>query len=186
MANLTPSISGINYQRLNNEGGIQWPCPDKNHPGTRYLYESDFPRGERAKFFGYKQGPRADEIPTKKNPLTLITGRLLYHWHGGTITKRSDYLLSKSNELEVSMNQKDGDKFGIKNGDWISVESKRGKLEARAYITDNMSDGEIFVPFVKLQNHAANFLTNPAVDPDSKIPEYKVCAVKISKVLSKV
>ena len=96
------------------------------------------------------------------------------------------YLLSKSNELDVSMNQKDGDKFGIKNGDWISVESKRGKLEARAYITENMSDGEIFVPFVKLQNHAANFLTNPAVDPDSKIPEYKVCAVKISKVLSKV
>jgi len=186
MANLTPSISGINYQRLNNEGGIQWPCPDKNHPGTRYLYESDFPRGERAKFFGYKQGPRADEIPTKKYPLTLITGRILYHWHGGTITKRSDYLLSKSNELEVSMNQKDGDKFGIKNGDWISVESKRGKLEARAYITENMSDGEIFVPFVKLQNHAANFLTNPAVDPDSKIPEYKVCAVKVSKVLSKV
>ena len=181
MARLTPSMSGINYDRLENEGGLQWPCPDINHPGTRYLYKSDFPRGDKAKFFGYKQGPRADEMPGKKYPLTLITGRILYHWHGGTITKRSEYLLSKANELEVSINPKDSSKFGIKDGDWISVESKRGRLEARARLTDKMSVGEIFVPFVKLQNHAANFLTNPAVDPDSKIPEYKVCAVKIKK-----
>ncbi len=182
MAKLTPSISGINYERLENEGGIQWPCPDTKHPGTRYLYETDFPRGARAKFFGYSQGPRSDEIPNKKYPLTLITGRILYHWHGGTMTKRSEYLLSKASELEVSINSHDSNKFGINDGDWISVESKRGKLEARAYVTDKMSNGEIFVPFVKLQNHAANFLTNPAVDPDSKIPEYKVCSVKIGKI----
>tara|TARA_B110000263_G_C15304472_1_gene509624 strand:+ start:550 stop:3249 length:2700 start_codon:yes stop_codon:yes gene_type:complete len=182
MAKLTPSISGINYERLENEGGIQWPCPDTNHPGTRYLYETDFPRGDRAKFFGYSQGRRADEMPNKKYPLTLITGRILYHWHGGTMTTRSEYLLSKASELEVSINPHDSNKFGINDGDWISVESKRGKLEARAYVTDKMSNGEIFVPFVKLQNHAANFLTNPAVDPESKIPEYKVCAVKIGKI----
>ena len=182
MASLTPSLSGINYNRLDTEGGIQWPCPDESHPGTRFLYEKDFPRGPRAKFYGYKQGPRAAEMPNRRYPLTLITGRVLYHWHGGTITKRSEYLLSKSPELEVSLNPKDGTKFGIDNGDWISVESKRGRLEARATFTDNMASGEIFVPFVKLQDHAANFLTNPAVDPESKIPEYKVCAVKIAKV----
>ena len=182
MASLTPSLSGINYNRLDTEGGIQWPCPDESHPGTRFLYEKDFPRGPRAKFYGYKQGPRAAEMPNRRYPLTLITGRVLYHWHGGTITTRSEYLLSKSPELEVSLNPKDGTKFGIDNGDWISVESKRGRLEARATFTDNMARGEIFVPFVKLQDHAANFLTNPAVDPESKIPEYKVCAVKIAKV----
>ena len=76
--------------------------------------------------------------------------------------------------MEVSLNPQDGSKFGIDDGDWISVESKRGRLEARAAFTDKMANGEIFVPFVKLQDHAANFLTNPAVDPESKIPEYKV------------
>ena len=98
MASLTPSIAGISYDRIENEGGIQWPCPTPDHPGTRFLYENDFPRGPRAKFVAFDQGPAADEVPSKRFPLILNTGRVLYHWHGGTITRRADNLLARAPE----------------------------------------------------------------------------------------
>ncbi len=182
MATLMPIIAGISYDRLENEGGIQWPCPTPDHPGTRFLYESDFPRGPRAKFVGFDQGPVADESPTARFPLILNTGRILYHWHGGTITRRADNLLARSPELTVGMNPTDGEKYGIADGEWIRVRSRRGDLEARAVYTERQRTGEIFVPFVKLQEHAANFLTNSALDPNSRIPEYKVCAVRVDPV----
>lgn len=181
MAALTPLMSGISYERLDNEGGIQWPCPTPEHPGTRYLYESDFPRGPRAKFVAFDQGPQAEEMPTKRFPLILNTGRILYHWHGGTLTRRASNLLARAPELEVSISAEDGGKFGIANGDWVRLKSRRGMLEGRAVYTDKMRAGEVFVPFVKLQRHAANFLTNAALDPNSRIPEYKVCAVRIER-----
>ena len=182
MASLMPIIAGISYDRLEEEGGIQWPCPDPDHPGTRYLYESDFPRGSRAKFVGFDQGPVADETPSARFPLILNTGRTLYHWHGGTITRRADNLLARSPELTVGMNPADGQKYGVADGEWIRVRSRRGDLEARTVYTERQRAGEIFVPFVKLQEHAANFLTNAALDPNSRIPEYKVCAVRVDPV----
>ena len=181
MASLTPIITGIDYDRLD-AGGIQWPCPDSDHPGTRYLYETDFPRGDRAKFVAFDQGPAADELPSERFPLILNTGRILYHWHGGTITRRADRLMARSPELEVAMNPADGEKFDVADGEWIRVRSRRGDLEGRVLYTEKQRAGEIFVPFVKLRDHAANFLTNSALDPDSKIPEYKVCAVRIMKL----
>ena len=93
MAELTPILSGISYQRLDAEGGIQWPCPSPEHPGTTYLYADDFPRGDRAKFVAFEQGPLAAETPSERFPLVLNTGRVLYHWHGGTITRRVDGLM---------------------------------------------------------------------------------------------
>ena len=180
MAGLTPIIAGIDYDRLD-AGGIQWPCPDSEHPGTRYLYETDFPRGDRARFVAFDQGPAADELPSERFPLILNTGRILYHWHGGTITRRADRLMARSPELEVAMNPADGEKYGVADGEWIRVRSRRGDLEGRVLYTEKQRAGEIFVPFVKLRDHAANFLTNSALDPDSKIPEYKVCAVRIMK-----
>ncbi len=182
MRHLSPALAGISYERLENEGGIQWPCPTPDHPGTRYLYENDFPRGPRAKFVAFDQGPAADETPSERFPLILNTGRVLYHWHGGTITRRADNLLARSPELTVSMHPADGDKYDIPDGEWIRVRSRRGDLEGRARYTENQRAGELFVPFVKLQEHAANFLTNSALDPDSRIPEYKVCAVRMDKV----
>ena len=182
MASLMPIISGISYDRLEDEGGIQWPCPTPDHPGTRFLYEFDFPRGPRAKFVGFDQGPAADERPSGRFPLILNTGRILYHWHGGTITRRADNLLARAPELTVSMNPADGERFEIGNGEWIRVRSRRGDLEGRAVYTDRQRAGEIFVPFVKLQEHAANFLTNSALDPNSRIPEYKVCAVRMDSL----
>ena len=180
MSTLTPMISGITYQRLEN-GGIQWPCPDADHPGTRFLYEQDFPRGPRAKFVGFEQGPASDELPTERFPLILNTGRILYHWHGGTITKRAEGLMARASELLISISPEDGEKYQVTDGEWITVKSKRGIIEGRVSYSDKMRSGEIFVPFVKLQEHAANFLTNAALDPNSRIPEYKVCAVRLEK-----
>ena len=186
MADNTPIIAGISYDRLENEGGIQWPCPTPEHPGTRFLYETDFPRGSRAKFVGFHQGPQAEEMPSKRFPLILNTGRILYHWHGGTITRRASNLLARAPELQINMSVEDGEKYGVADGEWISLKSRRGVMEGRVLYTEKMRAGEVFVPFVKLQEHAANFLTSDALDPFSGIPEYKVCAVRIEKVAEPV
>ena len=180
-ASLTPLVAGINYQRLEN-GGIQWPCPTDDHPGTRYLYEKDFPRGDRAKFVAFEQGKPADELPTKRFPLILNTGRILYHWHGGTITRRAHGLLARASVLQVAINPDDCDSYGLTSGDKVRIKSRRGQMEAEVLVSEKMNSGEIFVPFVKLQEQAANFLTNAALDPDSRIPEYKVCAVRKEKI----
>ena len=181
MAGLTPLVAGISYQRLDSEGGIQWPCPTPDHPGTRFLYEMDFPRGPRAKFVPFEQGPAAEELPSKRFPLILNTGRILYHWHGGTMTRRSAGLLARSPELQIAISAEDGERHGVADGEWVRLVSRRGEMEGRATYTEKMRAGEVFVPFVKLRKHAANFLTNSAHDPTSKIPEYKVCAVRIEK-----
>ena len=182
MAQLTPILSGISYQRLDAEGGIQWPCPSPEHPGTTYLYADDFPRGDRAKFVAFEQGPLAAETPSERFPLVLNTGRVLYHWHGGTITRRVDGLMARSPALEVSINPLDGERFGLQDGGQVQVRSRRGSLTGVARYTYRMRTGEIFVPFVRLADSAANFLTNAAYDPESRIPEYKVCAVRVETV----
>ena len=180
-ASLTPLVAGINYERLEN-GGIQWPCPTVDHPGTRYLYEKDFPRGDRAKFVGFEQGKAADELPNRRFPLILNTGRILYHWHGGTMTRRAHGLLARASVLQVAVNPDDCDTYGLNSGDKVCIKSRRGEMEAEVLVSEKMNSGEIFVPFVKLQEQAANFLTNAALDPDSRIPEYKVCAVRMEKI----
>ena len=179
MAGLTPILSGISYRRLDAEGGIQWPCPTPDHPGTTYLYGDSFPRGDRAKFVGYEQGPVAAETPSDRFPLVLNTGRVLYHWHGGTITRRVEGLVARAPALEVSINPADAERYGVPDGKGIRVRSRRGELIGVARHTYRMRTGEIFVPFVRLNDSAANFLTNAAYDPDSRIPEYKVCAVRV-------
>ncbi|MBI2878288.1 MAG: formate dehydrogenase subunit alpha, partial [Candidatus Rokubacteria bacterium] len=181
MASLVPFLGGISYARLDREGGIQWPCPTPEHPGTRFLYAADFPRG-KGKFIPVHQGPEADELPDPDYPFILNTGRLLYHWHGGTITRRVEGLLALAPRLEVAMNPADARRLGLVSGDPIRVASRRGELEGVVLVTEAMRAGELFVPFLKLAESAANFLTNSAFDPDSKIPEYKVCAVRVRKL----
>ena len=181
MARLTPMLAGISYERLDREGGIQWPCLTPDDPGTRFLYAEDFPRGPRARFVAFEQGKAAEELPTKRFPLILNTGRILYHWHGGTITRRAEGLLARSPELRIAMNEEDGRRYGVVDGEWVWLSSRRGELEGRVLFDGKMEVGQVFVPFVKLQDSAANFLTNSAYDPNSKIPEYKVCAVRIGR-----
>jgi formate dehydrogenase alpha subunit len=177
MASLWPAVAGISYERLE-RGGLQWPCPTLDHPGTRYLYAESFPRG-RARFVPVRQGVEAAELPEANYPFVLNTGRLLYHWHGGTLTRRVQGLLELAPRLEIAVNPVDARGLGIGDGARLRVVSRRGELMGYAHLTEAVRAGEVFVPFVKLETSAANFLTNSAADPSARIPEYKVCAVRL-------
>jgi formate dehydrogenase alpha subunit len=183
MARLTPFLGGISHARLDREGGLQWPCPTADHPGTRLLYADAFPRG-RGRFVPALQTVEAAELPDADYPLILNTGRLLYHWHGGTITRRVPGLLELAPRLEVALHPADAARLGVADGAPVRVTSRRGELDGWARVTDAVRPGAIFVPFVKLAESAANFLTNAAADPISKIPEYKVCAVRVEPLRS--
>ncbi len=180
MAKLTPFLSGLSHARLEREGGIQWPCPSPDHPGTRFLYADAFPRG-LGRFVPVRQGEVADETPDDDYPLTLNTGRVLYHWHGGTITRRVQGLLDRLDTLPVAIHPDDARTAGLGDGDAVVVLSRRGRLVGEAVLTDAVQPRNVFVPFVKLNDSAANILTNNAYDEASRIPEYKVCAVRIEK-----
>jgi formate dehydrogenase alpha subunit len=181
MARLVPFLGGMSHERLDREGGLQWPCPTPDHPGTPFLYGESFPRG-KGKFIPARQIVEAAELPDPDYPFLLNTGRLLYHWHGGTITRRVQGLLELAPRLEVAINPVDGRRLGVDTGHAVRVTSRRGELQGFARITEAVRPGAIFVPFVKLADSAANFLTNAAFDPASKIPEYKVCAVRIEPI----
>jgi predicted molibdopterin-dependent oxidoreductase YjgC len=181
MARLIPFLGGLSHERLDREGGLQWPCPTPDHPGTPYLYAESFPRG-KGKFIPARQTVEAAELPDQEYPFVLNTGRLLYHWHGGTITRRVQGLLELAPRLEVAVNPGDGRRLGLEDGEAIRVTSRRGELQGFTRLTEAVRPGAIFVPFVKFADSAANFLTNAAFDPASKIPEYKVCAVKIEPI----
>jgi predicted molibdopterin-dependent oxidoreductase YjgC len=177
MASLWPALAGMSYERLD-ASGLQWPCPTPDHPGTRYLYAESFPRG-RARFVPVGQGSAAAELPEADYPYVLNTGRLLYHWHGGTLTRRVQGLLELAPRLEIAVNPVDARRLGLGDGAPLRVVSRRGELTGHAHITEAVRPGAVFVPFVKLEASAANFLTNSALDPSARIPEYKVCAVRL-------
>jgi formate dehydrogenase alpha subunit len=181
MARLWPFLAGLSHARLDREGGIQWPCPAPDHPGTRFLYAESFPRG-RARFVPALQLAEAAELPDADFPFVLNTGRLLYHWHGGTLTRRVQGLLELAPHLEVAIHPSDARRLGVETGTRVRVESRRGELAGYARVTEAVRPGALFVPFVKLEESAANFLTNSAFDPSSKIPEYKVCAVRVTRL----
>jgi len=180
LARLWPSLAGMSYARLES-GGLQWPCPTPDHPGTRYLYADSFPRG-KGRFVPVTQGVEAAELPDPDYPFLLNTGRLLYHWHGGTLTRRVEGLLELAPRLEVAVHPADARQLGVDDGAALRVVSRRGELTAYARVTEAVRRGAVFVPFVKLHDSAANFLTNSAVDPFAKIPEYKVCAVRLDRI----
>lgn len=179
MTSLMPQLAGMTYERLE-QGGLQWPCPTSDHPGTPLMFSESFPRG-RGRFVVVEQGPRASELPDKEYPLLLNTGRMLYHWHGGTMSQKADGLLAMMPEPAISVSFGDAAELGIRDGDWVKVQSRRDEIMARAVVTDTVRRGEVFMPFVAFGHSAANFLTNAVYDPDSHIPEYKVCAVRIEK-----
>ena len=181
MARLTPFLAGLSHARLDREGGLQWPCPTPDHPGTRYLYAESFPRG-RARFIPARQIEEAAELPDADYPFVLNTGRLLYHWHGGTLTRRVQGLLELAPRLEIAIHPTDAGRLGVDTGGRLRVQSRRGELTGHARVTEAVRAGAVFIPFVKLADSAANFLTNAAADPVSKIPEYKVCAVRVERL----
>ena len=172
-------MGGLSHDRLDREGGIQWPCPTPEHPGTPRLYTENFPRPNGlARLTPVRQGPAAMELPDDEYPIVLNTGRTLYHWHGGTITTRVEGLVDLVPEVEATINPLDADTFGIRHGEPVRVTSRRGSIVCRARVTREVAPRELFMPFVNLSGAAANFLTNNVYDPNG-MPENKVCAVRI-------
>jgi formate dehydrogenase alpha subunit len=174
MTLLTPSYGGMQYDRLD-DYGLQWPCRDREDPGTPTLHKGRFTRG-LGKFHAIEYRPPAESV-SPDYPLTLTTGRILEHYHTGSMSRRTRVLNALQPSGAIDIHPDDALKLGIVDGDLISVASERGKIEAPANITDKTSPGLAFMAF-HWKESPANVLTNSALDPVAKIPEYKVSAVK--------
>ena len=175
---LTPSYGGISCERLEN-GGLQWPCPSEDHPGTSILHRNIFVRG-KGRFIPLKYTPPG-EMPDEDYPLILSTGRSLYHFHTGTMTRKVAGLNIIEPEAAVEINPEDASRLGIAQGDKVKISSRRGEVVVKAKITDSFAPGVVFMTF-HFAESAANIITNPKLDPVSKIPELKVAAVKVEKL----
>jgi formate dehydrogenase alpha subunit len=178
MSMLTPSYGGISFKRLEN-GGIQWPCPDNKHPGTPILHTEKFTRG-KGKFIPLEYRPPA-ELPDDDYPLLLTTERSRYHFHTGTMTRKVSGLDTLVSEGMVEINPKDASALGISDGEMVKVISRRGDVLAKAKVTE-VSPVKVVTMNFHFAESPTNQLTNPALDPVAKIPEFKVCAVKLEKV----
>ncbi|MDK2822913.1 MAG: formate dehydrogenase ferredoxin subunit [Clostridia bacterium] len=179
IAAVTPQYGGINYFRIKQEGGLQWPCPTKDHPGTKYLHQGHFTRG-KALFMAvdYQQpAENADE----DYPLILTTGRILYQYHTRTMTGRVEGLNKKAPESYIEIHPETANKHKIEDGEIIRVISRRGAIFTKARVVDIVNKNIVFMPFHYAEG-AANVLTNNTLDENCKIPELKVCAVKIEKI----
>lgn len=175
IAKVTPSYAGISYERIEKEG-IQWPCPTADHKGTKFLHKDRFSRG-LGLFHAIEYIPPA-ELPDEEYPFILSTGRVLYQYHTGTMTRRARGPNERCPESLVEINPADAAKFGINEGQMIKVTSRRGTLKAKTQITEKSPRGTIFMNF-HFAESPVNLLTNSVLDPTGKIPEYKVCAVKL-------
>jgi predicted molibdopterin-dependent oxidoreductase YjgC len=174
---LWPDISGITYDRIEKKR-LAWPCPSPNHSGTKFLYEKGFAKGKPP--FTPVSYLQAREIADSEFPYILTTGRNLYQYHTGTMTRRIAAIESHAGKAYVEMNTDDAKRMGIKSGDLISVSSRRGSIRINARVTRSIMKGIVFIPMHYCEA-AANMLTIDAFDPKSKIPEYKACAVRVEK-----
>jgi predicted molibdopterin-dependent oxidoreductase YjgC len=178
IARVTPSYGGLTYGRLEKDGGLQWPCPAKDHPGTTFLHKEKFTRG-RGKFHavGYAA---PTEVPDDEYPLLLTTGRVLYHWHTGNLSRHSESLSSIYPEGFIEINPRNAQNLGLIDGDLVDVRSRRGSIRVKAEVTERTPEGVVFMTF-HFAEAAVNLLTIDALDPVAKIPELKVCAVDVRK-----
>ena len=180
ISSLTPSFAGISHDRLDKVGSLQWPCTDKDHPGTPILHVGKFARG-LGYFYPAEYVPSA-ELPDEEYPTILMTGRILYHYTTRAMTGRTEGLMELAPSSFIEMNIEDAEAMNVKDGDRVKVSSRRGQIETTARVGDKVSPGETWMPF-HFPDGNANWLTNAALDKFAKAPEYKVCAVKIEKIM---
>jgi formate dehydrogenase major subunit len=174
------SIAGITWERLERDSCVIYPCENEGDPGTTVVFTEVFPTATgRAKFVPADLIP-ADERPDAKYPTILITGRQLEHWHTGAMTRRAGVLDAIEPEPVCSIHPLDLAALGARPGDIITVESRRGKVSLYARVDEGTPRGAVFIPFA-FYEAAANALTNPKLDPFGKIPEFKYCAVRVTK-----
>jgi predicted molibdopterin-dependent oxidoreductase YjgC len=174
---LTPSYGGITDPRIE-KVGLQWPCPDENHSGTLVLHRESFARGA-GKFHPIEFLPPR-EMPDEDYPFILTTGRLLEHWHTGTMTRKCRVLDDRVPRGALELSMEDAARMGIGSGDMLHVSSRRGKIEVEANVTERVAPGTVFMAF-HFHENPANALTIAALDPIARIPELKVCAVQVEK-----
>lgn len=184
IAKVTPSYAGMNYRRLEHPYALQWPCPDASHPGTQILHTDRFATIDGLGVFTAVEWKPPAEVTDSLYPLILTTGRSIWHWHTGTMTRRSETLDNEVKTGWVEINASDAEKLGIDDGERVRVSSRRGEIEIPAKVTEDIKAGEVFIPF-HFKECPANILTNNAVDMVSKIPEYKACAVLVEKINEK-
>jgi predicted molibdopterin-dependent oxidoreductase YjgC len=177
---LTPSYAGITKERLKNKEKLQWPCPSADHPGTKYLHKDKFTKGIGT-FFAIEY-TLSKEMPDAEYPFVLSTGRILYHYHTCTMTRKTAALPKYVKDAYVEMNPADVVRLGIKDGDKVKVKTRRGEITIAVRTTDRVQEKNIFIPFHFVEA-AANLLTNDVLDPIAKIPEYKVCACKVEPLM---
>jgi predicted molibdopterin-dependent oxidoreductase YjgC len=174
---LTPSYGGIHHSRLMDKG-LQWPCPDEAHPGTPYLHAERFTRG-KGKFHPVRHRPH-EEFPDPEYPFRLLTGRMFCHYHTGTMSRKSPALCGEQAQGYAEINPEDATAISVKEGEKLRVTSRRGSILVRARVTGVVEKSEIFIPF-HFSESAANVLTQKTLDPEAKMPELKVCAVRLEK-----
>ncbi len=180
IAEIAPIFSGINYQRIDKEG-IQWPCNDLNDMGTPILHTETFKtENGRGKFIPLKYRPSA-ELPDEEYPLILTTGRSIYHYQTSTMTGAVDGLKKLYGEDYIEMCSDDANKIGVEHGEKVKVISRRGEIEPKVKVTDSCLSGVVFMTF-HFSESATNIITSAALDPISKTPEFKVCAVRVEKI----
>lgn len=180
IARVTPSYAGMSYERLEHPSALQWPCPDASHPGTQILHQERFATKDGLGVFTAVEWRPPAEVPDSFYPLILTTGRSIWHWHTGTMTRRSGTLDREVRTGWVEINPKDADRLGVEDGETVKVSSRRGEIEIQARVTKDIKEGEVFIPF-HFKECPANILTNDALDSIAKIPEFKACAVKVEK-----
>jgi formate dehydrogenase alpha subunit len=177
MTTLTPSYGGMTYERLGLDG-LQWPCPNAEHPGTQFLHKDQFTRGKG--LFHAVEYLDPAEMPDEEYPYWLTTGRMFAHYHTGTMTRVSKHLDTEQKTGYVEINPEDAKTLGVNDGETVRLATRRGETEIPVRVSNKVVPGVFFVPF-HFAESPANILTNSAFDPIAKIPEYKVCAVKIEK-----
>jgi formate dehydrogenase alpha subunit len=176
VAALAPSYAGVTHKRLDQGERLHWPVKGLDHPGTPILHVGTFARG-KGKFMPIEYAPPA-ELPDDDYPMLLNTGRVLYHWHGGEMTRRASGLMEVYGRPRIEVNPEDAIQLGINGKNWVRVSSRRGIIEAQAWVTDRVPPGMVFANF-HFPEASANELTIAALDPVAKIPSYKICAVKV-------
>ncbi|MBO0882498.1 MAG: molybdopterin-dependent oxidoreductase, partial [Mycobacterium sp.] len=174
--------SGITWEKIDAQGGIFWPCPDEDHPGTPRLFTERFafPDG-RARMFAVEHTPPAEE-PGGDYPFRLTTGRVIYHYLSGNQTRRLGFLTSQAPEPWVEIHPQAADRLGINNDETVRVRTPRASMELKALVVPTIRPDTLFIPFHYGHRQAVNQLTNPAVEPTVKIPEYKVSAATIERI----
>jgi formate dehydrogenase major subunit len=178
MASLMPSLNNITWERVGRESAVTYPCDAPDKPGRDVVFDKGFPRpGGFGKLVAAKLTP-PDETPDHEYPFILTTGRMLEHWHTGAMTRRATVLDALEPGPTAAVSRGTIAKLGIKPGDMIRVATRRGTVELAARQDDAIPDGVVFIPFAFFEA-AANKLTNPALDPFGKIPEFKYCAARV-------